>query len=87
VHHVFESAAVVAVGGEMVKYLFTDLQLIENPSAVLREVCARVTSLWQVAGLPPSVKCLLEVFYQRRLDFEQGDLVVLEAIENYFSQT
>ncbi len=38
-HQVFESAAVVAVGGEMVKYLLCDLQPIENPSAVLKEVC------------------------------------------------
>jgi ribosomal protein L21E len=80
VHHVFESAAVVAVGGEMVKYLLCDLQPIENPSPVLREVCARVARLWQVPNLPQSVQCLLETFYQRRLDFSQADLDVLEAI-------
>ncbi len=80
IEHVFESALVVAVGGEMVKYLLCDLQPIENPSAVLREVCVRVASLWQVRNLPQSVQCLLEMFYHRRLDFGQSDLDVLEAI-------
>jgi ribosomal protein L21E len=81
VHQVFESAAVVAVGGEMVRYLFCDLQPIENPSAALREVCARVARLWQVQNLPQVVRHLLETFYQRRLEFCQIDLNVLEAIE------
>ncbi len=44
-------------------------------------------SLWQVPEMPQSVQCLLEVFYQMRLEFEQGDLLVLEAIENYFIAT
>lgn len=79
-HHVFESALVVAVGGEMVRYLFCDLQPIENPSPVLREVCARVARLWQVPNLPQSVQCLLEMFYHKKLDFSQKDLEVLEAI-------
>jgi ribosomal protein L21E len=82
VHDVFESAAVVAVGGEMVRYLLCDLQPIENPSLVSREVCDRVTSLWQVPNPPQSVQCLLEMFYQRRLDFSQSDLGVLAAIES-----
>ncbi len=77
----FESAAVVAVGGEMVRYLLSDLQPIENPSPRLREVYDRVMSLRQVPNLPQSVQCLLEVFYQqRRFDFGQGDLDVLEAV-------
>lgn len=84
-HHVYESAAVVAVGGEMVKYLLCDLQPIENPSPVLREVCDRVAHLWRVPNLPPSVQCLLEVFYQRRLEFEQEDLGILAAIESCLS--
>lgn len=79
VHDVYESTVVVAVGGEMVKYLLCDLQPIENPSSVLREVCDRMVCLWRVPNLPPSVRYLLE-FYQRRLEFEQGDLVVLEAV-------
>lgn len=78
----FESAVVVAVGGEMVRYLFSDLQAIENPSPALREVCDRVTSLWQVPNLPQSVQCLLETFYQRRLGFSQEDLNVLVVIES-----
>jgi hypothetical protein len=78
---VYESTAVVVMGGEMVGYLLCDLQPIENPSPVLREVCDRVARLWQVPNLPPSVQCLLEVFYQRRLDFSQKDLSILEAIE------
>ncbi len=76
----YESTAVVAVGGEMVRYLLCDLQPIENPSLVLREVCVRVVRLWEVANLPQSVQCLLEMFYHRRLDFGQSDLDVLEAI-------
>jgi ribosomal protein L21E len=80
VHHVYESTAVVVVGGEMVKYLLCDLQPIENPSAVLREVCARVARLWQVQNLPPVVRHLLETFYQRQLEFLQSDLDVLEVI-------
>jgi hypothetical protein len=87
VQHVYESAAVVAVGGDMVRYLFSDLQLIENASPVLPEVCERVMCLWQVKNKPPLLQHLLETFYQRRLEFEQVDLLVLEAIENYFSQT
>lgn len=78
----FESAAVVAVGGEMVRYLFCDLQPIENPTPILKEVCDRVTRLWQVADLPQSVRHLLEMFYQKQLDFGQGDLRVLEAVES-----
>ncbi len=70
----------LAVGREMVRYLFCDLQPIENPSPVLREVCDRVVCLWQVPDLPPSVQCLVEMFYHRRLDFSQKDLEVLEAI-------
>lgn len=81
VHDVFESAAVVAVGGEMVRYLLCDLQPIENPSPVLREVYDRVACLWQVPNLPQSVQCLLEMFYHKKLDFSQKDLDVLEAIE------
>ena len=80
VHDVFESAAVVAVGGEMVRYLFSDLQLIENPNPLLKGVCDCVMNLWQVADLPQSVQYLLETFYQRRLDFSQKDLSILEAI-------
>jgi ribosomal protein L21E len=82
VHDVYESTAVVAVGGEMVKYLLCDLQPIENSSTVLREVCARVARLWQVPNLPQSAQHLLETFYQRRLDFSQSDLNVLVAIES-----
>lgn len=86
IEHVFESAAVVAVGGEMVKYLLCNLQPIENPSLVLKEVCDRVTRLWQVPSLPRSVQCLLETFYQRRLDFSPSDLGVLVAIESYLGK-
>lgn len=86
VHHVFESALVVAVSGEMVRYLFCDLQPIENRSPMLREVCARVARLWQVPNLPQSVKCLLETFYQQRLNFLQSDLNVLVAIESYLGK-
>jgi hypothetical protein len=82
VHDVFELAAVVAVGGEMVKYLLCDLQPIENPSLMLREVCARVARLWQVPNLPQSVQHLLETFYQKRLDFSPSDVGVLAAIES-----
>ncbi len=82
VHDVYESALVVAVGGEMVKYLLCDLQPIENPSPVLREVCARVARLWQVPNLPQSAQHLLETFYQRRLDLSQEDLSILAAIES-----
>ena len=67
------------MGGEVIGYLLCDLQLVENPSPVLRQVCDRVVRLWQVANLPLSVRHLLE-FYQRRLEFEQVDLVVLEAV-------
>ncbi len=77
--HTYESAAVVAVGREMVRYLFCDLQLIEDRNPILKQVCDCITSLWKVPNLLPSVQCLLE-FYQRRLDFEQKDLDVLEAI-------
>jgi ribosomal protein L21E len=80
VHDVYESTVVVAVGGEMVRYLLCDLQPIENPSPKLREVCARVARLWEVANLPQSAQHLLETFYQKRLDFSQKDLEVLEAI-------
>ena len=78
----YESTAVVAVGGEMVKYLLCDLQPIENPSQILREVCARVARLWQVPNLHQSVRYLLETFYQRRLDFSEEDLGILAVIEN-----
>ncbi len=80
VHDVYESTAVVVMGGEMVKYLLCDLQSIENPNHVLKQVCDRVARLWQVPNLPYSVECLLETFYQRRLDFLQKDLDVLSAI-------
>ncbi len=82
VHDVFESTAVVAVGGEMTKYLLCDLQPIENPSPVLREVCDHVARLWQVPNLPQSAQHLLETFYQRRLDFSLEDLGILAAIES-----
>ncbi len=39
VHHVYGTAQVVAVGGEMVRYLFCDLQPIEHVSPVLKQVC------------------------------------------------
>ena len=80
VQHIYESAVVVAVGGEVVRYLPSNLQPIENVSPVLREVCDRVLRLWQVPNLPQSVQCLLEAFYQRRLEFEQEYLVVLETV-------
>ena len=57
-------------------------QPIENPSQILREVCARVARLWQVPNLPQSVRYLLETFYQRRLDFSEEDLGILAVIEN-----
>jgi ribosomal protein L21E len=82
VHHVFESAAVVAVGGEMVRYLLCDLQPIESPSSVLKEVCECVARLWQVPNLPQSVQHLLETFYQRKLDFSPSDLGIIAAIES-----
>ncbi len=79
IEHVYESAVVVAVGGEVVRYLPSDLQLVENASLVLRQVCDLVVNLWRVPNLPSSVRYLLE-FYQRRLDFDPGDLVVLETL-------
>lgn len=79
VHYIYESAVVVAVGGEMLRYLPCDLQPIKNVSSVLRGVCDRVMSLWKVLELPASVQCLLEVFYQRRLEFEQGDLGIVSG--------
>lgn len=82
VHDVYESTAVVAVGGEMVRYLFADLQPIENPSSVLKQVCDHLVRLWQMPNLPQSVQCLLEMFYQKRLDFSPSDLSVLAAIES-----
>ncbi len=69
------------MGGEVVEYLFTDINQIENPSPLLSQVCDRITSLWQVPNLPASVQHLLATFYQRRLDFSQSDLNVLAAIE------
>ncbi len=87
VQHVYETAVVVAVGGEVVRYLPSDLQPVENPSPVLREVCDRVTSLWQVKNKPPLLQHLLETFYQKQLDFGQVDLLVLEAIESYLGKT
>lgn len=81
VHDVYESTAVVAVGGEMVRYLFSDLEPIENPSQILKQVCVRVASLWQVPNLPQSVQHLLETFYQKRLDFSPEDLSILATIE------
>lgn len=86
VHDVYESTAVVAVGGKIIKYLLCDLQPIENPSAVLRDVCDRITKLWQVPNLPPSVQHLLETFYQKRLDFLLEDLDILGAIDNYLGE-
>lgn len=83
VQHSYESVVVVAVGGEVVRYLLCDLQVIENASPVLREVCDRVMSLWQVKNKPPLLQHLLETFYQRRLEFGQVDLVVLEAVGRF----
>ncbi len=51
----YEAAVVVAVGGEMVRYLPSDLQPIENPSPVLQEVCDRVARLWKVQNKPEVV--------------------------------
>ena len=39
--------------------------------------------LWQVQNKPEVVRHVLETFYQRRLDFSEVDLLVLEATENY----
>ncbi len=83
VQHVYEAAVVVAVGGEMVRYLPSDLQPIENPSPVLQEVCDRVARLWKVQNKPEVVRHLLETFYQKRLDFGQKDLDFLEALQGY----
>jgi hypothetical protein len=62
VEHVYETTAVVAVGGDMVRYLLGDLQPVENASPVLREVCDRVMCLWQVKNKPPLLQHLLKRF-------------------------
>lgn len=82
IHRLFEQSAFISVGGVVVEYLFTDINLVENPSPILIEVCDRITSLWQVPNLPASVRHLLATFYQRRLDFSQEDLNVLAAISS-----
>lgn len=81
IQRLYEQSAFISVGGEVVEYLFTDINKVENPSPVLIEVCDRITTLWQVPNLPASVRHLLATFYQRRLDFSQSDLDVLAAIE------
>jgi hypothetical protein len=86
INRLLESTAIVAVGGELVEYPFTDLHLVENPSQVLSEVCDRIQTLWQAPNLPASVRHLLGTFYQRRLDFSQEDLDVLQAIETCVNQ-
>jgi hypothetical protein len=87
INRLLESTAIVAVGGELVEYPFTDLRLVENPSPALSLVCDRITRLWQTPNLPASVKHLLETFYQRRLDFSVSDLDVLGAIESCVTQS
>ncbi len=74
VHHIDESAAVVAVGGEMVSYLLCHLEPIENPSPALKQVSDRVKNWWQMADLPASAQCLLgyypsSVTFRKHLPF------------------
>ncbi len=82
IQRLYEQSAFISVGGAVVEYLFTDINMVENPSPILIEVCDLITSLWQVPNLPASVRHLLATFYQRRLDFSQEDLDVLAAISS-----
>ena len=84
VSSVLDSKVILAVGGELVQYSLKNIDLVENPSLTLRDVCDRVTRLWSVPNLPSSVQLLLSKFYQRELIFSQGDLDVLQAIERLY---
>ena len=85
VQNLLQSSAIVAIQGQLVEYPFQDLNMVENLSPVVGEVCDLVTILWQFPDLPASVKHLLATFYQQRLDFSQGDLNVLKAIQKLYS--
>ncbi len=87
VHRLYSQSAFIGVGGEVVEYLFTNINLVEHPTPILTEVCDHITSLWQAPNLPASVLHLLGTFYQRRLDFSQEDLNVLTAIETCVRQS
>lgn len=84
VQEVLEFTVIVAVNGELVQYSPKDLDWVDNPDSTLRDVCDRVTRLWSVPNLPKSVQHLLRTFYQRQLIFPQGDLDVLQAIEDLY---
>ena len=83
VQSLYEQTAYISVGGEIVEYLLTDINPVENPTFTFIEVSDRTASLWQTPNLPASVRHLLTTFYQRRLDFSQSDKDVLTAIESY----
>lgn len=83
VHSLYEQTAYISVGGEIVEYLLTDINPVENSTPTFIEVSDRTASLWQTPNLPASVRHLLTTFYQRRLDFSQSDKDVLAAIESY----
>jgi hypothetical protein len=81
IDHILESTTIIAVGSDLVEYPLCDLNLVENHSPILIQVCDRITRLWQIPNLPASVRHLLGTFYQQRLDFSEEDLDVLQAIE------
>lgn len=82
VSHFLESSALVVVAGQTVEYFFEELEYITAPSPTLKEVCDRVTDLWQVPALPAFVQDFLKTYYQRRLDFAQENLDTLKLIES-----
>lgn len=84
VHSVLEFTVIVAVGGELVQYPPKELDWVDAPDNTFRGVCDRVTRLWKVPNLPPSAQHLLRTFYQRELVFTQGDLDLLQAIEELY---
>ncbi len=86
VREVLEVTAKVAVSGELVHYPPQDLDWVDAPDDSLKDVCDRLTRLWSVPNLPKSVQHLLRTFYQRELVFSQGDLDVLQAIEQLHFQ-
>ena len=83
VQSLYEQSANICVGGEIVEYLLSDINLLENPTPTFIEVSYRTASLWQTPDLPASVRHLLTTFYQRQLDFSPSDKDVLAAIESY----
>ena len=83
VQSLYEQSANICVGGEIVEYFLTAINLLENSTPTFMEVSYRTANLWQTPDLPASVRHLLTTFYQRQLDFSQSDKDVLAAIESY----